>query len=350
MASEPLIAIDELLLPIPGDDPSGEPVPFPVRAELDEMRKDLNPDDFDANDPLRPTEGKKADWKGIVRKSTDLLRTSSKDLLLGARLVEALTKLHGHAGYADGVLLMRRMLEECWDRLHPAIEDGDLEVRAGQFNWLGDDGRGGRFPYSLKTIPLFALDGEPVTLHDWKKAQEGKGRYKTDQVEKAMAEATRERLHQQSQDLDRALAETAALLKTLNDRLGADAPALTDIRAVIADTATLVKGLLQRRGGPIGAAEPPPEEEAVAAAGEAPQQAGPGRRPVTRADLYAQLAQLGDQLAVLEPHSPIPFLIKRAVRLGQLPFPELMRQLMRPDLQVGLEELDRELGIEKTEP
>jgi type VI secretion system protein ImpA len=346
MATEPLIALDELLQPIPGDDPAGESVPFAQRAELDEMRKEINPNDFDPKDPLRPTDTKYADWKGIVRKTGDALKKQSKDLLLGARLVEALTKLQGYAGYADGIVLMRRLLEECWDRLHPTIEDGDVEVRAGQFNWLGDDGRGARFPYTLRTVPLFTFEGEPVSQFDWKKAQEGKGRFKPDQVEKAMAEATRERVHELATDLDRAMEETAALLKTLNDRLGSAAPGLNDIRAVLAETATLVKGLLQRKGGPIQAAA-----EAPAGAGEegtnGQAASGPGRRATTRADIYAQLAQSADQLAELEPHSPIPFLIRRAVRLGQLPFPELMREMMRPDLQAGLDELDRELGIQR---
>ena len=57
-----------------------------------------------------------------------------------------LTKRHGLAGLADGLIAAdaASSLEECWDRLHPTIEDGDLEVRGGPFNWLSDDGRGAR--------------------------------------------------------------------------------------------------------------------------------------------------------------------------------------------------------------
>ncbi len=45
----------------------------------------------------------------------------------------------------------------------------------------------------------------------------------------------------------------------------------------------------------------------------------------------------------LEPHSPIPYLINRAVELGALSFPDLMRQLIR-DSDV-LMTMNRELGI-----
>ena len=61
-------------------------MPFSLRAELEEARKEVNPEDFDAADPLRPTEAKKADWPAIVRQARKALTTTSKDLLLAARL------------------------------------------------------------------------------------------------------------------------------------------------------------------------------------------------------------------------------------------------------------------------
>jgi type VI secretion system protein ImpA len=49
----------------------------------------------------------------------------------------------------------------------------------------------------------------------------------------------------------------------------------------------------------------------------------------------------------LEPHSPIPYLINRAVELGALPFPDLMIALIR-DAEV-LAGMNRELGIKEPE-
>jgi type VI secretion system protein ImpA len=106
MATEPLIDFDTLVQPIPGDDPAGEPVPFAVRAEMEEARKEIHPEDFSPDDPLRPAEAKWADWAAVVRSATDTLTTTSKDLLVAARLTEALTKRHGFAGLADGLHLL----------------------------------------------------------------------------------------------------------------------------------------------------------------------------------------------------------------------------------------------------
>ncbi len=54
-----------------------------------------------------------------------------------------------------------------------------------------------------------------------------------------------------------------------------------------------------------------------------------GQQVASRAQVYQQLAQAAAMLQQLEPHSPIPYLINRAVELGALSFPDLMRQLIR---------------------
>ena len=150
MASPPVLNSEPLLAPIPGDNPAGGAIPFEIREKLEEGRKEINLEDFDKNDPARPTEAKKADWSGIIRLAQETLSKTSKDLLISARLTEALVKQHGFAGLRDGLHLMRLLVEQCWDRLNPSIEDGDLEVRAGPFNWLADAEKGARFPNSLR--------------------------------------------------------------------------------------------------------------------------------------------------------------------------------------------------------
>jgi type VI secretion system protein ImpA len=126
-----------------------------------------------------------------------------------------------------------------------------------------------------------------------------------------------------------------------------------DVRKALMEVATLAKGAFQRQGGPIEATQ----EEAPTDAQSTDESAAPeggateprGKRPVTRADLYARLEEIAQTLATLEPHSPVPYMIQRAVALGKLPFPEMMKKLLRPDYHQGLTEMDRELGLEPTE-
>src|SRR5262249_31443938 len=75
---------------------------------------------------------------------------------------------------------------------------------------------------------------------------------------------------------------------------------------------------------------------------------GPSGPPTTRAEAYRQLAQAAATLRELEPHSPIPYLAQRAVELGALPFPLLIKEWIRdPTI---LTEVNRELGIKETPP
>ena len=130
MSSPFILDIESLLAPIPGDEPAGSGVPLPVREELDRDRKEVNPDDFDAQDPMRPEEAKHADWPRIIDICQEILVESSKDLMIVARLTEALVKLHGFAGLRDGLTLFHRLIDEAWDRLRPVIEEpDDLEAR-----------------------------------------------------------------------------------------------------------------------------------------------------------------------------------------------------------------------------
>jgi type VI secretion system protein ImpA len=337
MASESAINLDELLAPIPGEDPAGEPVPFQVREDLEQLRKEIDPADFSEDDPARPTEVKKADWPKIARLGITTLTGTSKDLLVAARTTEALAHQHGFAGLADGFTLLRGMVEQCWDRMHPVIEDGDLEVRGGPFNWLGDRDRGARFPNAVRALPLVSGENGSWSWRDWQSIQTG-GREKVD-FDKAVTAADRADCQRTFDDLTRCLTEFRNLTGALTARMGPDSPGMTELQSALSDCYTLAKQVLQQKGP---AEENRPADEAVAET-DGSASASPGRAAATRAEAYRRLAEAADVIERLEPHSPIPYLVRRAVELGALPFPQLMRALIRDNSVIS--EMNRELGI-----
>lgn len=338
-------APDEFLAEIPGDAPAGESLPYPVKAELEEARKEINPDDFDDNDPTRPTEMKAADWPRIVDLASQTLKETSKDLLVAARLTEALTKTRGFHGLADGLAVMRGMVEQCWDRMHPIVDDGDYEVRAGPFNWLADADRGARFPYTVRSAPILTPDGTPIGWREWKLVQDGKGDLKKDDFDKAVAAASRDDCQATVDALTRVITELNALTPVLNDKLGRDAPGLTDMRTAVGECYTLAKQILDKKPKDEPAADEPAGDGGEEQGGG--DESGGGRRGgrpmVTRTDIYARVSEAADLLEKIEPHSPVPFLLRKAVEFGAMSFPELMKALiLNSDI---LSEMNRELGI-----
>jgi type VI secretion system protein ImpA len=340
MSAPPQLDIDSLLAPIPGDDPAGSRLPYEVAHELDEARKEENPDDFAPDDPMRPAEFKKADWPGLVRLAEKTLRETSKDLLVAARLTEGLVKLHGFAGLRDALRLLRQLVEVCWDRLRPPIEDGDMEVRAGPFEWLDVPDKGARFPTSLRRVPFVTSeDGQPLGWLDWKQSQDGKGPVSREDFDRAVAHAPGERFTEMAETLRECRQELDQLRRSLGERMGPTSPGLTGVHAALEECSHLAQEIARRKGPSTSEA---PADGAPAAAGAAP--AGPVRAAASREEAYRQLAQAADLLERLEPHSPIPYLVRRAVELGKLPFPKLMRALIRDANVLG--ELTREFGIQ----
>ncbi|MFL5246131.1 MAG: type VI secretion system protein TssA [Gemmataceae bacterium] len=332
-----LLDFETLLKPLPGDNPAGSAVPFDVKHKLEEFRKEENPSDYRADDPTRPQVWKKADWAGIVKLSLETLTNSSKDLLIAARLTEGLTREAGYPGFRDGLTLLRRLIEQCWDRIYPTIEDGDLEVRGGPFNWLDDAELGARFPSTLRTVPLLAVDGKTFSFLDWRQSQDGKGSVTREEFEKAIEAISLEQCETIGEAISQCRQELTKLRQLLAAKMGPVAPGLTSLGQVVDETHTLMQQILLRK-------RPVAETQSNNTAGKA----APGSAPkpaATRTEAYRLLGQAASLLRELEPHSPIPYLIQRAVELGSLPFPELIKELVRD--QKILSELNRELGIKE---
>ena len=64
--SPPVLDFKALLMPVSADQPAGGGVPFDVRDQLEQARKEVNPEAFAPDDPLRPDDFIKADWAGII--------------------------------------------------------------------------------------------------------------------------------------------------------------------------------------------------------------------------------------------------------------------------------------------
>jgi type VI secretion system protein ImpA len=335
--TSPLLDLSSLLQPIPGDNPAGSPVPFDVRDKLKSAREEK------ASDTPGGDAGR-ADWHGIVRLATETLTNTSKDLDVAARLTEAVVKLHGFAGLHDGLKLLLGLVEECWDRMYPAIEDGDVEVRAGPFYWLDDPIKGARFPSTLRLVPLVWYEGEGIGCLDWMPPDKWAKRVTQEEFDRALLATSAELIAGHVEALKESHALLDRLVAVLNERMGSAAPGLVAVREAVEECQRLAGEIASRKGPVAGTAE----QGAAVQEGTAAAPSGPLRSATSRAEAYRQLQQAADLLQELEPHSPIPYLVRRAVELGAMPFPDLMRALIR-NAEV-LAEMNRELGIKEKEP
>ena len=343
MSSPAVLNLDELCLSIPGSIPSGEPLADGVRLQLDELRKE--PDDFDSS-----TAGRIADWPKVIRLASENLQTKSKDLLLGVRLVEGVTKKHGWAGLRDGLQLLDRLSAECWDFLHPIPGPGeDAEIRVGPFNWLNDAMRGAKFPQVITAIPVAKAGGKSFAFVDWLAAD------RKAELEGLIGKVDAPALKTTFEDMTAARTALESLSRTLDEKLGIDiAPnflspeSTASLGAAIDKCLQMVREVAKKRGVELEATAVAATDADPAATGSSPEGRTGGPSPIgnSREELYRQLEQIATTLKRIEPHSPVPFMIERCVRLGLLPFPKLMRAIIRES--GTLDELDRIMDVGKS--
>src|ERR1700694_6315960 len=112
---------DDLLNPIPGDNPSGANLRYaPVYDKIKEARRQ----DDDAPQGEWAHERKVADYKQVVKLASEALAAKSKDLQLAVWLTEAMLRTEGYAGLLASLKLCQSLIENFWDTLYPELEDG----------------------------------------------------------------------------------------------------------------------------------------------------------------------------------------------------------------------------------
>jgi len=137
---------DDILNPIPGENPSGENLRYaPIYDQIKEARRE--DDDIPQGDWQH--EIKKADWVLVTKLASEALATKSKDLQIAGWLTEAMLRREGYAGLQAGLALLRGLIENFWDTLYPELEDGDAELRAAPLDWVGS-----RLDRPIKNVPL----------------------------------------------------------------------------------------------------------------------------------------------------------------------------------------------------
>lgn len=162
---EGVIPVDSLIIPISGDNPSGNSLRY--ERIYDEIREARREDDDSISYGIWQYDLKRADWGQVESLCSEALATQTKDLQIAGWLAEAWMMLDGIEGLTRGLDLIKQLTERFWDTLYPAIKSGDLEYRSQFYDWL-DKALAGRL-VKLAFIPNEL--GEGISLADWLAAQ-----------------------------------------------------------------------------------------------------------------------------------------------------------------------------------
>ena len=342
------IDVNELLAAIPGGDPAGTDASF--SDQFDRIREARRADDPSLAQGEWQTELKVADWREAQNLAEDILMHTSKDLQAAVWLCEAAIARHGLEGAKDSFDLLSGLLETYWEGLYPRADDGDLEERAGKLAWFAT--YGGR---ALQQILLNEDPQAPHTLAGWIDSREvdnlarqsaeayelalEEGRINGETFDgglMALADATVLARCEQAQRARDAFSRFSAKSDEL---LGRDAPSLTAIDDALKKIQQIYVKLGAAKG--VGEAAAAVEDSGGFGAGLVAQAAG-GAGPAASLDLNAgslaskeaALRALGDIAAFFrrtEPHSPVAYLLDRAVAWANMPLEQFLAELIRDE-------------------
>lgn len=351
----PVIDLDAIMQPISEENPAGESTRY--SGLYDEIIEARRADDMLAQGEWQ-TDVKYADFRKVIDLAVPALISQTKDLQIAAYLTEALVKEHEFAGLRDSMKLMSGLQENFWDTMFPEVDEGDMEGRANAISFLDSQGAD-----AIKEAKI--TQGQGYSLIDWEdskkftfpdnidtldtedqqryaalRAQAEKENRVTEDLWKKAVIASRRAFYE---DLALIIAECWDAYKDINRIIEEkfdpkQMPGMSNLKKALETVQTQVEKLLAQKRE-----EEPDEVEEEASEGDSQEgatssaggvQSGmPGTAGAIqgRADALKRLAQLAEFFRKTEPHSPISYLVTRAVKWGNMPLETWLQDVIKDE-------------------
>ncbi len=283
------INIDEILAPIPGENPAGENLRYTsIYDDINEARR--ADDELDRGDWER--EIKRSDWDKVIEISTEALIKKTKDLQIAIWLTEALINTEGFSGFTFGLKIISSFLRDYWENLYPEIEEGDLDFRIGPLEFMN-----GKLSISIKQVSI--TDSNKTSGYSWINWQESRqvgyekdtlnqygdvdtkkknareeliaeGKLTAEDFDSAVDLTSRAYYESLMKDLKACLEEFKNFDVLVDEKFGDNPPRLAEIRTALDDCDQLLTRILKekREREPTPEPEKEPQAEEISASRE----------------------------------------------------------------------------------
>ncbi|MER1973409.1 type VI secretion system protein TssA [Psychrobacter alimentarius] len=356
-----MTSIDTLIAPIDGSHHGvGEDLIFDPRVDaIIAARQE--------DDPLLAqgnwvTELKIADWDFVKEQCAELLSRTSKDMKLALWYVDALSHTDHLAGISHGISLLQALNDEYWLTMYPPLdgEEDSMDIRAGLLSWfvktLTDDlkqlslsdTKAGNYNYNYY---LTARD------HDKQRQQNPDGETPNQLILSDYNHAIKNSSESWQQtlmtNLTTIIEQWQALTDQLNDLMGMDAPVFAPVTDLLAALSQHLRSLLPESTINVDGAGTENnntadvignEESILDNGGQAsnstnakPTSFNPSNRDhqSNRRQALKLLGQIQDYFATNEPHSPVTFLLGRAIDWADMPLDQWLTHIIKNEDQLA---------------
>ena len=328
-------ALESLLSPLDGESPTGQNLEYD--ADFLALERLAAPKSERAmGDSVKAAE--EPDWDKVSSQAESLFGRS-KDLRIAVHLTKAWMRTTGMPGFAAGVHLIKSLLENYWDGVHPQLDaddDNDPTARVNAVSAVTDlqgmlgffrntpfvqSPRLGRF--SLRDLRI-ANGTLKVTGSEEEETSE---QASMSQIEASCMDCPEDQLADTVAAIATALDDVKAIDAIFSEHVGTAGPDLKPLLSDIFEVKKFLEPQLARRLPQADAAAdgaPEGEGENASAGGGKAQHSGRIEGPQ---DVIRRIDDICEYYARCEPSSPIPLLLRRAQRLVGMNFVDLMKDL-----------------------
>jgi len=348
-------ATNALLQPISDDQPTGIDVrqdasPLSKYQQLKSARAAARASERQA---IHDGDSTAADehWRKIISLAPDILTTQSKDLEVACWFTEALIRRNGFHGLRNGFELIKGLVENFWDGLYPTPDEDGIETRIAPLSGLNGEGAEGVLIAPIRKVPITegyspgpfslwqyqqALEAQRSPDEDTRQNKVAKLGFSIEDIERAVGDSSAEFYVGLMDNLSVAIDIYKELGNLLDQRCGSEfAPPTRNIVSILEECRGAVAHLGKEKIPTAPEPESTTETESADSNG-APQSTSQSTAKTSsgvinsREAAFKQLLEIAKFFRKTEPHSPVSYVIEKAVKWGNMPLNELINELI-PD-------------------
>ena len=356
--------IDTLIAPIDGSHHGvGEDLIFDPRIDAIVAARQ-------EDDPLLAqgnwvTELKVADWDFVKNQCAELLSHTSKDMKLALWYVDALSHTDHLAGISQGLSLLQTLNDDYWLTMYPPLdgEEESMDIRAGLLSWfvkaLTDD---------IKQLSLADTKVENYDYnyyltardHDKQRQQnpdsETSNQLTLSDYNHAIKNSNETWQKALMSNLNKVTEQWQALTDQLNDLMGMDAPVFAPVTDLLMALKQHMHPLLPEYADTTNSISQEGVADTVNSTDDHESTKSNGNKSLAstknvtltdfnpsnrdhqsnRRQALKLLAQIQEYFATNEPHSPVTFLLGRAIDWADMPLDQWLAHIIKNEDQLSM--------------
>jgi type VI secretion system protein ImpA len=320
------VAVPSLLDPVFGDSPcgkdvrsmsSGQTAYFSLRDERFNARNLEKKLSLEGNFEISLSS-----WQKIYDLSLQILQKESKDLQVACWLIEALVRLRGFDGLAEGLQIVRGLIESYWSTLYPE-SDGEIpDAKIASFIGLNGDSTEGSLIFPIFNVPI--TEGKTVEDYPtWKIINLQKDPDK-ESLLKSIQETSKDFFLDVYDSIQRCLEEIRLLEDVLIEKMQKEAPSFLITKNTLEKCLDTLKSI----AGSLISEKTSDKNINTSQEGKSQSVNLPQTGITDRNNAFHTLQEIATFFERTEPQSFLPHLIRKAVRWGEMPLSQLLTELV----------------------